>query len=89
MCLVWQVGKEVLTQRPFLLASAPLLMAASSRGLCPAPVFLTCFLSLFLLTALGLLLGTGYAAKMCLGGGGGDRCTALEKASNPVGRAMT
>lgn len=70
MCLVWQVGKEVLSQRPFLLASPPLLMAASSRGLCPAPVFLTCFLSLFLLTALGLLLGTEYAAKMCLWGRG-------------------
>lgn len=70
MCLVWQVGKEVLSQRPFLLASPPLLMAASSWGLCPAPVFLTCFLSLFLLTALGLLLGTEYAAKTCLWGRG-------------------
>lgn len=70
MCLVWQVGKEVLTQHPFLLASPLLLMAASSRGLCPAPVFFTCFLSLFLLTALGLLLGTEYAAKMCLWGRG-------------------
>lgn len=70
MCLGWQVGKEVLTQRPFLLATPLLLMAASSRGLCPAPVSLTCFLSLFLLTALGLLLGTEYSAKMCLWGRG-------------------
>lgn len=70
MCLGWQVGREVLTQCPFLLATPPPLMAASSRGLCPAPVFLTCFLSLFLLTALGLLLGTEYPAKMCLWGRG-------------------
>lgn len=70
MCLGWQVGKEVLTQRPFLLATPLLLMAASSRGLWPAPVSLTCFLSLLLLTALGLLLGTKYPAKMCLWGRG-------------------
>lgn len=64
LCLVWQVGKEMLTQRPLLLAAPPLPTAASSQRLCPSPVFLTCFLSLFLLTALGLLLGTDYLAKM-------------------------
>lgn len=68
--LGWQVGKEMLTQRPFLLAIPPLLVAASSQWLCPAPVFLTCFLSLFLLTSLGQLLGTEYSAKMCPWGRG-------------------
>lgn len=64
-------------------------MAASSRGLCPAPVFLTCFLSLFLLTALGLLLGTGYAAKMCLGrvGGGGGQVYSSRESEQPRGKS--
>lgn len=39
LCLVWQVGKEVLTQRPLLLAAPPLPTAASSQRLCPSPVF--------------------------------------------------
>lgn len=52
------------------LAAPPLPTAASSQWLCPAPVFLTCFLSLFLMTALGLLLGTAYLAKMCQWGKG-------------------
>lgn len=70
LCFVWQVGKEMLTQRPILLAVPLLSTAASSQRLCPSPVFLTCFLSLFLLTALGLLLGTDYLAEMCPRGKG-------------------
>lgn len=88
LCLVWQVGQEMLTQRPLLLAAPPLPTAASSQRLCPSPVFS------HLLPQPLPADSSGTASWHRLFGqdvsihGGGDRCTGLAEESNPVGARM-